>query len=141
MSVQKAGAVILSKENPQNVLLLYRSIYRDWSFPKGHVEAGETAEMGAVREIMEETSLEVEIISSLSVFSYANAKDGDIECSMFLVQSRDDLKLCREYEGDDFLWVDYRDVHEKLPYGNLKKWYQKNVDKIKPYADGISRTV
>ena len=60
--VQKAGAIIISKENPELIALLYRSREDDWSFPKGHVEKGESFIKTAQREIKEETGLFVRFI-------------------------------------------------------------------------------
>ena len=37
--------------------LLIRDSYRNWGFPKGHIEVGEPAEVAAVREVGEETGL------------------------------------------------------------------------------------
>ncbi len=39
------------------LFLLIRDSYRNWGFPKGHLEAGEGPECAAVREVAEETGL------------------------------------------------------------------------------------
>lgn len=130
MPVKKAGAVILSHQNPESVLLLYQTHHKDWSFPKGHVDEGESIEQAMYREVLEETGLNVELLRSLTMMPYNNSKDGDIELEMFLVQSVDDATLKKEYEGNDFLWMNYRDAEEKLSYENLKKWHRENLDVI-----------
>ena len=43
----------------------------EWVFPKGHLEAGETPEQAAVREVREETGLDIRIIRSLGSTRYA----------------------------------------------------------------------
>ncbi len=40
---------------------------KGWSFPKGHIEAGESAEEAAVRETLEETGLNVELLPDFRV--------------------------------------------------------------------------
>lgn len=46
-------------EAPQRpVFLLIRDSYRNWGFPKGHLEDGEAPEGAAVREVAEETGLD-----------------------------------------------------------------------------------
>jgi 8-oxo-dGTP pyrophosphatase MutT (NUDIX family) len=39
------------------LFLLIRDSYRNWGFPKGHVEPGELPEAAALREVAEETGL------------------------------------------------------------------------------------
>ncbi len=134
MHVKKAGAVILSAQNPESVFLLYQAKQQAWSFPKGHVDEGESVETAAIRETLEETGLRVSIIAPLTMMPYHNAIDGDIELEMFLVRSLDDGTYKKEYEGNEFLWVNYRDVAEKLGFENLKTWYQENFDVIETHV-------
>ncbi len=53
-----AGGVVVSHTDDGNrlVLLIYDK-YGRWTLPKGHLEAGETEEVAAVREIAEETGI------------------------------------------------------------------------------------
>jgi 8-oxo-dGTP diphosphatase len=43
------------------VLLVHRARYDDWSLPKGKLEAGETWEAAALREVREETGVRCEL--------------------------------------------------------------------------------
>ena len=54
--VLAAGAVVLRKHS-DDVLLVHRPKYDDWSFPKGKLDRGEHATAAAVREVREETGL------------------------------------------------------------------------------------
>lgn len=56
-----AGAVIMDVN--MNKLLVVRGPEK-WSLPKGHLEPGEEPHEGAMREIFEETSLQIEITST-----------------------------------------------------------------------------
>ncbi len=53
-----AGGVVF-RRTPDNgvVFLLIRDSYRNWGFPKGHVEPGEESAAAARREVAEETGL------------------------------------------------------------------------------------
>ena len=42
----------------------------EWCLPKGHLEAGETPEQAAVREVAEETGIDAEIIQSIGTIDY-----------------------------------------------------------------------
>ena len=58
---KSCGAVIFRKAGDWNVLLIRHTKGRHISFPKGHVEPGETESQTAEREILEETGLRVRV--------------------------------------------------------------------------------
>lgn len=63
MKYEKSCGVIVYRKHEQQVdLLLIKNRYGGhWSFPKGHVEGAETEEQTALREVKEETGLEVDL--------------------------------------------------------------------------------
>ena len=52
-----------------------------WVMPGGHVDPGETLEMGARRELREETDYDCDDLHVLS--SFADDEDADCQCTMF----------------------------------------------------------
>lgn len=60
--VGKEGQVLLTKRNHEPGM-------GHWSFPSGYMDAGEKAEAAAVREVKEETNLDVRIERLLGVYS------------------------------------------------------------------------
>ena len=52
-----AGCVVYKKDDPVKYLLLHYEADH-WDFPKGHVEANESNEQAALREVKEETGIE-----------------------------------------------------------------------------------
>jgi len=42
----------------------------EWCLPKGHIEAGETTEIAAIREVAEETGIDSEILQPLGIIDY-----------------------------------------------------------------------
>jgi len=57
---KSCGAVVYRKYHGNTEILLVKHVKSGyWSFPKGHVEEGETEAQTAAREIMEETGIEV----------------------------------------------------------------------------------
>src|SRR5487761_9671 len=68
-----AGAVVWRQEPERpgpEVLLVHRSRYDDWSFPKGKREPGEHLLITAVREVQEETSVRPVLGPALRTVSY-----------------------------------------------------------------------
>jgi 8-oxo-dGTP diphosphatase len=57
--VEAAGAVPWRPlhDDGIEVAVVHRGRYDDWSFPKGHLEAGESSEQAARREVLEEAGL------------------------------------------------------------------------------------
>src|SRR5512141_1395906 len=63
-----AGAVVVRK-GPE-VLLVHRPKYDDWSFPKGKLDPGEHITTAAVREVAEETGLDIRLGPALPLQEY-----------------------------------------------------------------------
>ena len=68
-----AGGCIFNERG--EVLLQRRGDCHQWGFPGGTVELGETPQMAAVREIKEETGLDVEVGELIGIYT-----DFDVEC-------------------------------------------------------------
>lgn len=69
--VSAAGAVVLRKDNGGEVLLVHRPKYDDWSWPKGKQDPGEHITTTAVREVLEETGVEIRLDRPLGRQLYA----------------------------------------------------------------------
>jgi 8-oxo-dGTP diphosphatase len=69
--IQAAGGLVWrqSAGGPE-VAIVHRPGYDDWSFPKGKMEAGEAWTETALREVEEETGLDVRLDDFAGSFSY-----------------------------------------------------------------------
>ena len=61
-----SAAVIVMNEKQE--ILLLRGPKRGWEMPGGQVEEGESLKTAAIRETMEETGIEVDILSFCGIF-------------------------------------------------------------------------
>ena len=62
--------------NDKNEILLVKNPRKGWEYPGGIVEPGETLPQGLIREIKEETGVNVEIISIVGIYSNTKKKKG-----------------------------------------------------------------
>jgi diadenosine hexaphosphate hydrolase (ATP-forming) len=69
--VDGAGGVVI---NQANQVLLIQYPAGTWTFPKGHIEAGERLEETALREVFEEGGVEAELGPMLGETTYVNSR-------------------------------------------------------------------
>ena len=73
--VAAAGGVVVREAGEgQEVALVHRPRYDDWSLPKGKLEQGESFEDAALREIEEETGLSCRLGPELEPATYTDNK-------------------------------------------------------------------
>src|SRR3954454_6928516 len=75
-----AGGLVLDRRGPEASGALIGRLDRRgrllWSLPKGHVEAGETEEQGAIREVAEETGIRGSVVGKLGSIDFWFVADG-----------------------------------------------------------------
>ncbi len=78
MTEKSCGAVVYTEQEGQIFFLLVREQAGHYSFPKGHMEAGETEWQTAEREIREETGLTVDFIEGFrTVDAFLQRENGN----------------------------------------------------------------
>jgi len=68
VDLQRARAAVIARVN--------RAGRVEWCLPKGHLEAGETPEQAAVREIEEETGIRGRVLDALGTIDYWFSAEG-----------------------------------------------------------------
>ncbi len=117
---KSCGAIIFHKTKQNTKILLVKNNNgRYWSFPKGHVEEGETEQETAVREIKEETGLDVTIIPGFREISeYCPFGRIRKRVVFFLAQAFTDNVTIQEEEIDSYIWVDLQQARKMCTYDN-----------------------
>lgn len=109
--IMKAGSVMMNEEG--KILLLTIPNRDIWSYPKGHMEAGETAEQATRREVLEETGYEINIVRQLSDIVYTHEKTGE-PIRIFMSLSTIAKKVNDGEEGIIKEWFTIAQAEEKL---------------------------
>lgn len=117
---KSCGAVIFYKgKQSVNILLVKNNNGRYWSFPKGHIEKGETEKETAIREIKEETNLDVEICGDFHEISeYCPFGKIRKRVVFFLARAFTDNVKVQETEIDSYIWVDFQQARKICSYDN-----------------------
>lgn len=121
---KSCGAVVFRNKNNNIQVLLIRHLNGGhWAFPKGHVEKGETEEQTALREILEETGLAVELDNRYrQVVSYSPKKDVVKNVVYFVATaSSDAATVAQEEEISQIVWVDMHKAADYVSFDNDKK--------------------
>jgi 8-oxo-dGTP diphosphatase len=102
-----------------NRVLMIRRRQREgklsWAFPGGGIEAGETAEQAAVREVLEETALEVKAVQVLGARVHP-----DTQRHMTYVACEPVAGEARVEDSDELAevaWVRLEDIPTYVPWG------------------------
>lgn len=70
IATHAAGIVVRLTPNPQFMAVTTLGHADEWTFPKGHIEAHETPESAATREVREETGTAAEVVCPIGTISY-----------------------------------------------------------------------
>ena len=117
---KSCGGIIFYKTR-QNVkiLLVKNNNGRYWSFPKGHIEEGETEQETAIREIREETGLDVTLVNNFREISeYCPFGKIRKRVVFFLARAFTDNVRIQEEEIDSYIWVDLQQARKLCSYDN-----------------------
>lgn len=90
-----------------------------WSFPKGHVEFKETEVQTALREVKEETGLNIQLIDDFRrEVSYSPRPGVDKDVVYFLGYAEDSRTRRQVEEISEIRWIDIDRCYRFLSYSN-----------------------
>jgi len=133
MREKSCGAIVYKKENNEFEFLLVYMNNGNYGFPKGHMEANETELETAIREIKEETNLDVELDSNFRCeISYLIEHKNVMKDAVYFVATPTTFELKnQEGEINECVWCSYDEVLEKLEFDNIKEVFTKAYNYIK----------
>ena len=130
---KSCGAIVYRKHHGNIEILLIKHVNSGhWSFPKGHVEEGETEVETARREIMEETGVSVIIDPTFrETVQYFPRKDTQKIVVYFIAKAKNYDFTPQEEEIAEIKWVDIGHATTVLTYENDKSIVNKATKAIK----------
>ena len=135
MATKKAGTILLNLSTKQ-VALVYRPKFDDYSFPKGHLEPGESLQECAVRETEEETLRANHLLYNQEIYilKYTTPLGEEVENYMYMaIDDGPTMKDIPLQDREDVRWVSLDSVEKTLSYDNLKEFWRSiepNILKI-----------
>ncbi len=120
-----AGAVV---ERDGKVLLVRRAVepFRDhWDLPGGFLEAGEHPSDGAIREVAEETGLEVELLQELGTYIDTYGTEGNHTLNHYYLAKIAGGTLGPADDAAELAWFGPRELPEPIAFPHLREVLEK----------------
>ncbi len=132
---KSCGALVVRRGENEPQILLIKHNGGHWAFPKGHVEAGESEEQTALREVKEETGLTVKLDTryrEMVTFSPAPRTIKDVVYFAATVVSGTETPQLTEVS--DVRWVPFSEAERYITFENDRHLFQKIQAFIREYA-------
>ena len=118
------GAIVFN-ENTEKILLV-KMHNGNWGFPKGHIENNETKEETAIREVREETNVNIKIIPNFErEIKYIPNEKTIKKVTIFAgITQEEDVKI-DTFEIEAFQWCTYEEALKLVTYKLQKDVLEK----------------
>ncbi len=131
------GVVVRGTGDDLEVVIAGRDSDRTWVFPKGTPDAGETIEQTALREVREESGLDVDIVRPIGVIEYWFAVPGERVhkfVHFFLMRPLGGDVSRHDHEYDDVRWVPASEARRLLTYDTYREMLDRAVAAVREAA-------
>ena len=131
---KSCGAVISRRDGDWNVLLIRHAKGRHVSFPKGHVESGETESQTAEREILEETGLRVRVDRRFRAENRYNIRPDIQKLAVIFAALTDQAEITPQPEEiAEAFWLPVEEAAARLTYERDRKILRDAFAHIQKY--------
>lgn len=115
---KSCGAIVVDDEK----VLLVKHNAGHWDFPKGHVEEGETEIETAIREVKEETNIDIKIEKENRYISEYSPKENVMKTVIYFIGEKvggEDKPQIEEVS--DVEWIDVNKAVERITHQRSKE--------------------
>ncbi len=134
---RSCGAIVLHTEDGLLYVLLVQHCPGHWSFPKGHMEQGESEHETAIREVQEETGVEIEIIPGFRGESTYSPKPGrEKTVTFFLGNYRGGRIRPQEEEVREVRWMRPDEAVHLLTFDRDQSIFLEALEHYFRHGDG-----
>ena len=125
---KSCGCVVFDKGK----VLLIKHNEGHWDLPKGHIEEGETEVQTAIREVKEETNVDVEVNEKYRyVTGYSPMEGVWKEVVYFPATKKSDNLIAQESEVQIVEWVELNEAVERITFDNTRKVLKQAIEDLK----------
>ncbi len=127
MKEERSAGVLVFREDDVREYLLLHYPAGHWDYPKGHIESGEVTKETALRELEEETGIQLEDVTLIEGFD--KTIDYTYRARRYMVHKEviyylgktDKKSIDISNEHQDFIWLPYEESMKKLTFENARK--------------------
>jgi len=115
--IQAAGGIVARRDerDEPRVAVVWRSARGDWTFPKGKLDAPETFEQAALREVVEETGLTCRVVRFIGTTQYQHRK-GRAKVVAYFLMVPSEGEFTPNDEVDELRWCTVREAERLLTW-------------------------
>lgn len=143
--VSAGGAAFRLNDSGYEIALISVNPSRRWQLPKGLIDAGETPEIAALREVREEAGVETELLSKIETIEYWYVGDHRGErvrfhkfVHFFLLKYLSGAVEDHDFEVAEARWVQAEKAVNMLAFKSEKEIVEKAIKLINDFSEKSS---
>ena len=129
---KSCGAVVYNPERQS--FLIIKMLNGNWGFPKGHNENQETDIQTAIREVTEETGINIKILDGFKKsIKYIPFPEVLKKVIFFIGITEEEKVTIDKHEIEDYMWCSYEEALKMITYKPQRDIMESSLQFIKNY--------
>ena len=127
---KSCGAVVYNPE--RQLFLIIKMLNGNWGFPKGHTENQETDIQTAIREVTEETGINIKILDGFKKsIKYIPFPEVLKKVIFFIGITEEEKVTIDKHEIEDYMWCSYEEALKMITYKPQRDVMESSLQFIK----------